>query len=76
MNVFKILIGSLLLSVMLTMASVAQSVNFAAKEMTLAQKDKDKPKERPVEREKEKKDDRRDERRDDKDKKKKPDEQG
>lgn len=75
LNVFKILMVSLVLSAMLTVASVAQPVNLGVSELVLAQKDK--PKERPVERDKEKKDDRRDDRRDEKkdDKKKKPDEQ-
>lgn len=76
LNVCKILIGSLVLSAMLTVASVAQPVNLGATEMALAQKDKEKKPERPVERDKEKKDDRRDDRRDEKkdDKRKKPDE--
>ncbi len=73
MNAFKILSGALLLSVMLTVASAAQPVNFAAHESALVQKDKPKERERPVEREKEKKDERRDDKKDDK--KKKPDEQ-
>ena len=75
-NVFKILISALLLSALLTVASVAQPANFGASTMaSLQDKGKGKEPERPVEREK--KDDRRDERRDDKkdDKKKKPDEQ-
>ena len=73
LNVCKILIGSLLLGAMLTVASVAQPLNLGASELVLAQRDK--PKEKPVERDKEKKDDRRDDRRDDKkdDKRKKPD---
>lgn len=74
LNVCKILIGSFLLSAMLTLAGNAQPINLAVNEVALAQKDRPKDKERPVEREK--KDDRRDERRDDKkdDKRKKPDE--
>ncbi len=73
MNVFKLIIGSLLLSAMLTVAGNAQPGKLVANELTLAQKEKDKPKERPVEREKEKKDERPPEKKDDK--KKKPDEQ-
>jgi hypothetical protein len=76
LNVCKILIGSFLLSAMLTLAGSAQPINLATNEVALAQRDRDKKPERPVERDKEKKDDRRDERRDDKkdDKRKKPDE--
>lgn len=74
MNVFKILTGSLLLSVMLAVASVAQPVNLATNELALLQKDKQKERERPVERDKPR--DEREKPRDEKkdDKKKKPDE--
>lgn len=75
MNVFKILTGSLLLSVMLAVASVAQPVNLGTNEFALWQKDKQKEPERPVERNKPR--DEREKPRDEKkdDKKKKPDEQ-
>ncbi|MBI1764562.1 MAG: hypothetical protein HYR56_24315 [Acidobacteria bacterium] len=75
MNVCKILVGSFLLSALLTVASVAQPVRLATNEWTVLQKDKQKVPERPVERDKPKDD--RDKPRDEKkdDKKKKPDEQ-
>lgn len=72
-KVIKILIGSLLLSGMLTAASVAQPLNLGASTAAFWQ-DKGKDKEKPVERPK--KDEQREKPRDEKkdDKRKKPDE--